>query len=191
MVKLIDIAEIRSGYSFREGIVGVENGNLPIIQFKDLKGLVFNDVSDCVHLSAEQIKTSHWLKIGEILLSNRGNYKAAVNCCRYPCVASGVFFVLALKDERFLPEYLAVFLNSQEGQRSLMMRHNASGVHSINRTELAQIDVPLLPLEIQKKIVDMYLLYEKEVDILEKIKKSRKRLVNSVLSRIVKEHIDG
>lgn len=187
MVKFADVVEIRSGYSFREGIIGVENGNLPIVQFKDLKGLIFNDVNDCVHLSAEKIKTSHWLKIGEILLSNRGNYKAAVNGYRYPCVASGVFFVLTLKDKRFLPEYITVFLNSQEGQKALMMHHNASGVHSINRTELMQIDIPLISLEKQRRIVELYMLYEKEADILENIRKNRKRLVNSVLSKIVKE----
>lgn len=191
MVKIVDIAEIRLGYSFREGIVGVENGNLPIIQFKDLQGLAFNDTNDCVHLLAEQIKVSHWLKAGEILLSNRGNYKAAVNYCRYPCVASGVFFVLTLKDKRFSPEYIAVFLNSQDGQKSLAIRHNVSGVHSINRAELAQIDIPLLSMEKQKTIVDLYLLYEKEVDILEKIKKGRKKLINSTLSRIVKGVKDG
>jgi len=187
MVKLFDVAKIRLGYSLRERLVEDECGNLPVIQFKDLQGSVFNDANNCVRLFADKIKPSHWLKYGEILLSNRGNYKAAINYCRYPCAASGVFFVLTVQNKNFLPEYIAVYLNSQMGQKALLTRHNASGVYSINRMELGQIDIPFIPLEKQRQIVELYRLYEKEVDILENIKKNRKRLVNSVLSKIVKE----
>ena len=187
MVKLIDVAKIRLGYSFRERLKEEVDGNLPIIQFKDLRGSVFNNADICIHLSADKIKPVHWLKYGEILLSNRGNYKAAVNYCRYPCVASGVFFILTIQDKNFLPEYIATFLNSQEGQKSLTKRHNISGVSSINRVELEQIDIPLLPIEKQKQLVELFLLYEKEVDIFEKIKQSRKKLINSILSQTIKE----
>ncbi len=187
MVKLINIAKIRLGYSFREQLKEDEWGNLPIVQFKDLQDSVFSNADNCTRLNADKIKPSHWLKCGEILLSNRGNYKAAVNYCRYPCVASGVFFVLTVQDKNFLPEYIATFLNSQEGQKSLTKRHNISGVNSINRMELEQIDIPLLPLEKQKHLVELFLLYEKEVDIFEKIKQSRKKLINSILSQTIKE----
>ena len=187
MVKFIDIAKIRLGYSFREKLEEDDEGNLPIIQFKDLQSCIFENADNCLRLSADKIKPSHWLKYGEILLSNRGNYKAAVNYCRYPCVASGVFFVLTVQDKNFLPEYVAAFLNSQEGQKSLTKHHNISGVNSINRAELEQIDIPLLPLEKQKQLVELFLLYEKEVDIFEKLKQSRKKLINSILSQTIKE----
>ena len=187
MAKLIDISKIRLGYSLRERLEEDEEGNLPIIQFKDLQGSVFSNADNCVRLNADKIKPSHWLKYGEILLSNRGNYKAAVNCCRYPCVASGVFFVLTVQDKNFLPEYIVTFLNSQEGQKSLTKRHNISGVSSINRVELEQIDIPLLSLEKQKQLVELFSLYEKEVDIFEKLKQSRKKLINSILSQTIKE----
>jgi restriction endonuclease S subunit len=140
-----------------------------------------------VRVRADKIKVTHWLKGGEILVSNRGVCKVAVNRCRYPCVASGVFFVLTVQDKNFLPEYLAVFLNSQEGQKALMIRQNVSGVLSINRGELEQVEIPLISLEKQRQIVELYALYEKETDILEQIKKTRKRLINSVLSQMVKE----
>lgn len=187
MVKLVDIAKIRLGYSFREKLEGDDEGNLPIIQFKDLQSNIFENADNCLRLSADKIKASHWLKHREILLSNRGNYKAAINYCRYPCVASGVFFVLTIQNKNFLPEYIATFLNSQEGQKLLKMKHNTAGVHSINRAELEQIDIPLPPLEKQKQLVELFSLYEKEVDIFEKIKQSRKKLINSILSHTIKE----
>ena len=187
MVKFIDIAKIRLGHSFREKLEEDNEGNLTIIQFKDLQDSIFANADNCARLNADKIKTSHWLKYGDVLLSNRGNYKAAVNCCRYPCVASGVFFVLTVQDKNFLPEYIVTFLNSQEGQKSLTKRHNISGVSSINRVELEQIDIPLLALEKQKQLVELFSLYEKEVDIFEKLKQSRKKLINSILSQTIKE----
>jgi restriction endonuclease S subunit len=68
-----------------------------------------------------------------------------------------------------------------------MMRQNVSGVLSINRGELEQVEIPLISLEQQRQIVGLYALYEKETNILEQIKKTRKRLINSVLSQMVKE----
>lgn len=187
MVKLINIANIRSGYNFREGISEVEKGDLQVIQFKDLSGLFFYDESTHLRIAKEQVKINHWLDFNDILLSNRGNYKAGVNHCKMPSVASGVFFVLKLHDVHFLPEYIATFLNSQIGQKALMVRHNLAGVYSINRAELEQIDIPLIPLEKQKQIVELFLLYEKEVDTMEKIKQNRKKLINSILSQSIKE----
>ena len=187
MVKLIDIASIRSGYNFREGIKDIENGDLQVIQFKDLSGLFFEDQNIYLHIFKEQIRMNHWLDFNDILISNRGNYKASVNHCRKPSVASGVFFILKIHNDHFLPEYIATFLNSQVGQKALMIRHNLAGVHSINRVELEQRDIPLIPLEKQKQIVELFLLYEKEVDIMEKIKQNRKKLINSILSQTIKE----
>lgn len=187
MVKLTDIVDIRSGYNFREGIPEAENGNLQVIQFKDLSGLILEDNPNRLLVLKEQIKTNHWLNFNDILLSNRGNYKSAVNRCEKPCIASGVFFVLTVKDNKFLPEYIAIFLNSVEGQKALSARQNSAGVSSIIRSELTQIDIPFIPLEKQKQVVELFQLYEKEVDTMEKIKQNRKKLINSILSQAVKE----
>ena len=107
--------------------------------------------------------------------------------CNERCIASGVFFVISIKDKEMLPDYVAAFLNSSAGQKALSVKQNTAGVQSITRTELEQIDIPLIPLEKQKQIVEMFLLYEKEVDIMEKIKKNRKKIINSMLGQIIKE----
>jgi hypothetical protein len=187
MVKFANIVTVRLGCSFRGRLVEDEGGTLPVVQFKDLTGSVFSNADQCVRICADKIKIAHWLKDGEILVSNRGICKVAVNRCRYPCVASGVFFVLTVQDKNFLPEYIAVFLNSQEGQKTLMMHQNISGMLSINRGELEKVDIPLISIEKQQQIIELYALYEKEVDLFENIKKVRKKLINSVLSQIVKE----
>ncbi|MBR1916138.1 MAG: restriction endonuclease subunit S [Alphaproteobacteria bacterium] len=187
MVKLIEIVDIRAGYSFREGLSKAESGDLPVVQFKDISNLYIDDVSACFSISDEKIKPSHLLRRGDVLLSNRGNYKATLFNTTAKSIASGVFFILTIKDKSFLPEYIATFLNSAEGQKALSERQNSAGMPSIIRSELEQIDIPFISLEKQRQIVELFMLYEKEVDTMEKIKQNRKKLVNSILSQIVKE----
>lgn len=187
MVKLKNISDIRMGYSFRESLSKAIIGELPVIQFKDLSCLYIEDLSSCLSISDDKIKHSHFLKFNDIVLSNRGNYKASIFKSNDKCIASGVFFIISIKNKEISPDYIAVFLNSSEGQKALSARQNSAGVQSIIRTELEQIDIPLIPLEKQKQIVELFLLYEKEVDTMEKIKQNRKKLINSILSQITKE----
>lgn len=187
MVKLAEIVDIRAGYSFREGLSKAISGELPVIQFKNISNLYISDVSACSFISDKKIKASHFLRFNDILLSNRGNYKTSIFKSNEKCIASGVFFIMTVKNTNFLPEYIATFLNSVEGQNVLSARQNAAGVPSIIRSELTQIDIPLIPLDKQKQIVELFLLYEKEVDTMEKIKQNRKKLINSILSQTIKE----
>lgn len=187
MVKLVDIVKIRAGYSFREGLSKSISGDLPVVQFKDIEQASVDDLSMCVRISSEKIKPSHFLQFKDILLSNRGNYKSAVFDVKQPCIASGVFFVMTVKNKKFLPEYIVAFLNSSGGQNALMTRQNSAGVQAIIRTELEQIDIPLVPISKQKKIVELVSLFQKEEDIIEKIQQNKKKLVDFILRKELKE----
>lgn len=186
-MKIGEIAEIRTGYSFREAIVASENGDLPVIQFKDVGEIAVSSTKDCVYISSEKIKSSHFLKFNDVLLSNRGNYKSSVFKCHENCIASGVFFVLTLKNNEFLPEFVATYLNSSAGQKKLLSRQNKSGLKAIIRSELEQVELPNIPLEKQKQIVEFFSLYQKEVEIIEKIQQNKKKLVDFIISKEFKE----
>lgn len=186
-MKIGKIAEIRAGYNFRKAIVASEKGDLPVIQFKDARGITVSLVKACVHISSEKIKSSHFLKFNDILLSNRGDYKSSVFKCHENCIASGVFFVMTLKNNSFLPEFVAAYLNSQVGQKKILARQNKSGLKAIIRSELEQIEIPSISLEKQKQIVELFSLYQKEVEIIEKIQQNKKKLVDFVISKEFKE----
>ena len=186
-MKIGEIAEIRTGYSFREAIVASKNGDLPVIQFKDVGEIAVSSTKSCICISSAKIKPSHFLKFGDVLLSNRGNYKSSVFKCYENCIASGVFFVLTMKNNKFLPEFVATYLNSNVGQNKLLARQNKSGLKAIIRSELEQIEIPDIPLEKQKKIVEFYSLHQKEVEIIEKIQQNKKKLVDFIIIKEFKE----
>ena len=67
--ELKDIAKIRLGYTFRERIKAIPEGNLSVIQQKDLSCF------DPIKIEGSKIPVSHLLKKGEVLLSNRGLFR--------------------------------------------------------------------------------------------------------------------
>ena len=69
--------------------------------------------------------------------------------CHENCIASGVFFVLTLKNNEFLPEFVATYLNSSAGQKKLLSRQNKSGLKAIIRSELEQVELPNIPLNLE------------------------------------------
>ncbi|MFA7162410.1 MAG: restriction endonuclease subunit S [Candidatus Methanomethylophilaceae archaeon] len=93
---------------------------------------------------------------GDLIVALRGSqFKAGVADKQ----ASGHFITsnlvaLRLDLNKVIPEVLAAYLNSPEGQYILMARSKGTTVPSINQKELLSIEVPLLSMENQQHIRD-------------------------------------
>ncbi|KUL01764.1 MAG: Type I restriction modification system,specificity subunit [Methanomicrobiales archaeon 53_19] len=61
---------------------------------------------------------------------------------------------LRLDPHKVLPEVLAAYLNSAEGQHNLTAKSRGSAIPSINQKELLNIEVHLPPMETQRHIRD-------------------------------------
>ena len=90
-------------------------------------------------------------------------------------------------DKNFLPEYVALYLNSVPGKAQLCLRQNTVRISTITISDVKDIDIPLIPMEKQRKLVELFLLYEKESSIMEKIAQNRKKLINLILNQTIKE----
>lgn len=77
MTLLCDIAEIRAGYPFRGAVPDMPDGLCQVIQPKDVfGGGIIDEVALC--FTPERLKPDYLLKNGQILLSSRGEFKAAL-----------------------------------------------------------------------------------------------------------------
>ena len=52
---------------------------------------------------------------------------------------------------------------------------------------MEQVELPNIPLEKQKQIVEFFSLYQKEIEIIEKIQQNKKKLVDFIISKEFKE----
>ncbi|MBR1946438.1 MAG: restriction endonuclease subunit S, partial [Alphaproteobacteria bacterium] len=77
LTQLCDIAEIRAGYPFRGSVPDMPDGLCQVIQPKDVFGGGIID-KVALHFTPERLKPDYLLKDKDILLSSRGEFKAAL-----------------------------------------------------------------------------------------------------------------
>ena len=76
-MKLRQLATIRSGYALRQGIKSVENGNVHVIQIKDINKHNLIDSASVTRTQIDNIKPEQILQNGDILLRARGENRQA------------------------------------------------------------------------------------------------------------------
>jgi restriction endonuclease S subunit len=141
------------GYSFRQKPDCIDDGNALVIQPKDVTPTgIFKVENPCrVKFPADKC-----LKKGDVLLINRGRFTASVFVDNQglPCVATSAFLILAPKNpEQLLPEYLALFFNSAEGQNIFKRLNETTTIPFISLGNLESIEIPVLPVDMQQKLI--------------------------------------
>ena len=149
MKKLMDLVEIRSGYTFRTAIDSFPEGDTEVIQVSDLD-LHFNfSTKSKIDFSGN---AEHLLRYGDILVSARGFSKAVVFRSNSKAVASSSLFVLRVKSEQIDPSFIAMFFNSIHGIKAMLRLSTNSSVQTITKENLGQIKLPELPVNEQNNL---------------------------------------
>lgn len=195
MTKLSEISCVKIGYNFRRERDNKDTpllsdyllGGVPIVQFRDVVSLCHSSFSNLQKVQVPDIKDKYYLSMNEILLSNKGEFQALVWKGQEKIMASSAFYRIKICDKNFLPEYVALYLNSVPGKAQLCLRQNTVRISTITISDVKDIDIPLIPMEKQRLLVDLFLLYERESSIMEKIRQNRQKLINSILSQTIKE----
>lgn len=184
-----NIARIKAGYSFRGTIPVSENGNYRVIQIKDVsyKGLVSS--GDLVKAKVDSIKPEYLTQPGDVLFTSRGaNRRAAtVDETAADAIFVSQLYALKIKTAAVIPEYLAWYLNQKPAQDFFEEHASGSYIQNIQHDVLAQLPVVLPPVEMQKKIVEIYRLGLREREMAEKIAEKRWQVVEKTLLALIKE----
>jgi restriction endonuclease S subunit len=132
----------------------------------------------------ESINDDLFLRSGDVLFPNRGTRTTALAYrLDLPRTLAGAqFFILRPNPELVLPEYLAWFLRTDEASRHFEGRRKGTYVKIIQRSDLAEMEMPVPPLNVQQKIVETANLALKERIIEEKLVSLRWKLSRNLLS---------
>ena len=181
MAQLCNIAEIRAGYPFRGSVPDMPDGLCQVIQPKDVFG---GGIIDKVALrfTPERLKPDYLLKDKDILLSSRGEFKAALYKGKSKTLASNLLFVLSLKEKAFLPEYLVFYLNSKSGQAQMAARKNPGTLQAIVRSGIESLDIPPLPIKRQKLLAETYFLLLREKELSQRLAEEKTKLLELALN---------
>jgi len=179
---------LSSGYSFRGKIQHIPEGEIRIIQLKD----IINDYTaigeECILLSPEKIKSKYFLNNGDILFTAKGanNYALVFEPIDdKPTIASSALFVIKVDKKIAEPHYITWYMNQSSVQNYFKTNEAGTYVTSINKTTIEEIPIMLPCLKVQKQIARIANLHLKEKQLVNDIIVLKDKLItNQLLNKL-------
>lgn len=154
---LKDIAEVIAGYSFRTALQGKDNASLFVLQAKNILENSIVDEENLDGIDFENYRSKAIVKKGDVVISSRGSFRSgSVSLEAKNIIAASSVYILRLKKETVLSEYLAIYLNSVEGQKQLIESATGAAIKAILKKDLENISVVVPSVEKQEKIISLY-----------------------------------
>jgi restriction endonuclease S subunit len=181
-LKLKEIAQIQTGYSFRSSIPECLDEGVYILQTKDFD----DNAKICVDkMTKTELKEldGYLLKQGDLIFRSRGK---AFMMSIFPAFESKTAFLaplfkVSIKTDLILAEYLRWYINSAMCQATLVRLAEGATVKMISKSVLENLDIPVIDLQFQQLLMELDQLYVKEKEILEELGKKRKQFIESFL----------
>lgn len=186
------IAEVKTGHTFRAAINNDTNGNILIVQAKNIThNQQYVDMGSLVATSYE-ISADYMLRDGDILLVARGmkfgSFRAAIfRSDAKNVVASASLHVIRIKEDALSPEYLSQYLNSTYGQEQIAGIVSGSYIGAISRKNLEDLVIPIPDPHKQKAIVDLYRNMVQQQKNLDRQHTVKQKIINATFKHIIKE----
>ncbi|MCI7218421.1 N-6 DNA methylase [Parafannyhessea umbonata] len=162
-VSLSDLAtSIERGASIRaddlDNLTTPEDTGLYFLRLADITDGSISD--DLLHLKSVDPSTERqWLRNGDLILSKNGApFKVAV--ADVPddrtILANGNLYIIRLDTERVDPYYVAAFLASEDGKRSLECRVTGTTIPNLPLRNIRDLQIPVPAMETQRRIATRY-----------------------------------
>ena len=167
-ISMKNFAQVIPGYTFREAITPSNNGNIYVLQAKNVvNNYNIADAQQLTKISLPTSRSASFVKHNDVILLSRGSGAGTFRACIYKgnnsdTLASSSVHIIRINQNYVLPEYLVLYLTSKQGQQEL--DQIASGTHFqiISRFHLAELQIPIPPIDKQQKLVDLYLNMKKQ-----------------------------
>ena len=137
----------------------------------------------------EPVREELWLRPGDVLFPNRGTRTTALafQLDRSRIIVGPQFFVIRPDRQAILAEYLAWFLRSPEAAAHFETRRKGTYVQIIQRSDVAELEIPLPPLAEQRLIVQISALVCEERELTERLLVLKSKHVNEQLLRAARK----
>ncbi len=185
-LRIKDIAIIRSGIFAKPS----PHGDVNYLQVRNFSKS--GDLNNIVHpeLQMNSRIKKYTLHEGDVLFAAKGAKNFAVKVERDfgNVVASSSFFILRIKPnctEKIIPEFLVWSLNHSTNKQVLKSRAIGTGLPSISKTVLEDLEIYIPDIKTQQTILKIHELRNKEKHIKSKIEELREQQIQQILLKAI------
>lgn len=184
--KLKTLANVLMGYTFRGAIQANSEGEVRVIQAKNVLENNRIDQENLVRIYQQDFRTNSYVKKGDVLLTSRGVFRAsAIHFSEKDILASSSVYILRPKISKILPDYLAIYLNSELGQKEIYRNLSGVAISIILRRNLEDLPILVPSLEKQQRIIDIFLNWHKRDELMHKKIKLQKNIADGAISTLL------
>ncbi len=178
------VESITTGFQFRGRVEPDPNGNVAVLQVKDLKDGGTVRPADLVTVRIDKDFEQYMVRPGDVLFLSRGHRLSAVVVGDLPrnIIVPNYFYILRPKPV-VVPEYLAWFINSAKAQAQLRLVQTGSHMPIVAKSEFSQLEIDLPPLDVQQLIVGVDGLARQEQLLLTELLATKKQLIDQICVR--------
>ena len=175
------------GYQLRTAVQPKSDGYFGLLRLGDVSGAGV-DESDLLRMDLDVDEMKFRIEDGDVLCRSRGgNYRAAVaGAFRRPTIALAPLYIYRARRSTVLPEYVAWWLNMPEAQRELEMAAIGSNIKTVSIGAFADLAIPLVPLDLQRKVVQVDRLNREERGLEHELAEKRAQHIERTLAEVVR-----
>jgi len=179
-----DLAEVRMGYSFRSRLEHDPNGDLAVVQMKDIDDSNLLNLEQVVRVRLPDVKPSHLLHTGDLLCRSRGRSNGVALVGRDVQAAVLAAPMLLIRPHAVLPDYLHWFINLPVTQAMLAQQAAGTSVQMISKEAIQRLEILVPDLARQRQVVKIADLARQEERLVSAISQRRKQLIEARLLRL-------
>ncbi len=187
--RLCEIAEIRMGYTFRSRLEAELDGDVAVIQMKDIDESNLLHPEGLLRIQMPELKDRHLVQEGDLMFKSRGVSNSvslvAGNLGRTTLAAP--MMLIRPDFSKVDAAYLQWFINQPITQNALSAQAAGTAVKMVSKAALELLEVAVPPLETQRRIIDIANLAARETQLETEIMDRRKSLIDTLLMKRVKE----
>lgn len=189
-MKLDEIGDIKLGIALNRKKADVDvntKQRYSVISVKNVEeDGYFNSIPFETFPSTESLPQRYFSEKGDILMRlTDPNTAVFVSEEQEGLLIPSYFVQIKIIDKRYLPEYVAWYLNSEEMKRELRKVQSGTRVTSTSKKVLGTLEIKELPVEKQQRIVDLTQLHQEEKVLYKKLIKEKEKQLAAATAEIM------
>ncbi|PNQ72858.1 hypothetical protein C1T31_10155 [Hanstruepera neustonica] len=185
-LKIRNICQISTGVYVKTERVG----DVYYLQARDFN--TYNELDPLLkpEVFSYNINEKHYLGKGDVIIAAKGSnhFAFTYNNEVQPAVASSMFIVLRQFDQnKVIPGFISWFINHPQTQTLLEHSHKGSGIPSISKSIIGDLEINLPSLKEQELILSIDRLKINEAQLNQEIAILKNQVLNEQLLRLIQK----